>query len=141
MICNLNHLSFQNYGTIESERVAARDLLGKAAQSCVMELTNEERRVYRCAQEIWVRNHENMTVLSVSVDGDSYEHFYLDKIICINPGVYFSLHPYQQTSSVELAGECMLTHAHAHTHTHTETCVVVGVLQKNVKSPLLLQWA
>lgn len=107
MICNLNHLSFQSYGTIESERTPAKDFLDRAAENCVMELSGEECRVYRCAREIWVRNHENMTVLSVSLDGESYQHFYLDKVICIKPGVYFSLRPYQDTSSVELAGEQM----------------------------------
>ncbi len=107
MICNLNHLSFQSYGTIESERVLAKDLLDKAAENRVMALSGEACRVYRCAREIWVRNHENMTVLSVSLDGETYQHFYLDKVICIKPGVYFSLRPYQDASSVELAGEQM----------------------------------
>lgn len=107
MISNLNQLSFQSYGTIESERVLAKDLLDKAAESRVMKLHSKDRRVYRCSREVWVRNHENMTVLSVSVDGESFQHFYLDKVICIKPEIYFSLQPYQQTSSVELAGEQM----------------------------------
>ena len=46
-----------------------------------------------------------MTVLSVSVDGENYQHFYLDKVVCIKPGVNFALMPYQQDSSVEMAGE------------------------------------
>ena len=33
MICNLNQLSFQPYGSIESERVNARNLTQKAAES------------------------------------------------------------------------------------------------------------
>ncbi len=107
MICNLNQLSFQNYGTIESERVLAKDLLDKAAECRVVSLSKENRRVYCCSQEVWVRNHENMTVLSASVDGESFQHFYLDKVVCIKPGIYFALNPYQDRSSVELAGERM----------------------------------
>lgn len=105
MICNLNQISFQHYGTIESERIPAKDLLGRGAKSDVVELTHQEQRVFCCDREVWVRNHENMTVLSASVDGQTFQHFYLDKVVCIKPGIYFSLRAYQDSSSVELAGE------------------------------------
>lgn len=105
MICNLNQISFQNYGTIESERIPAKDLLGRGAKSDVVELTHQERRVFCCDREVWVRNHQNMTVLSASVDGQTFQHFYLDKVVCIKPGIYFTLRAYQDNSSVELAGE------------------------------------
>lgn len=105
MICNLNQISFQNYGTIESERIPAKDLLGRGAKSDVVELTHQERRVFCCDREVWVRNHQNMTVLSASVDGQTFQHFYLDKVVCIKPGIYFTLRAYQENSSVELAGE------------------------------------
>lgn len=105
MICNLNQISFQNYGTIESERIPAKDLLDRGAKSDVVELTHQERRVFCCDREVWVRNHQNMTVLSASVDGQTFQHFYLDKVVCIKPGIYFTLRAYQDNSSVELAGE------------------------------------
>lgn len=105
MICNLNQISFQNYGTIESERIPAKDLLGRGAKSDVVELTHQERRVFCCDREVWVRNHQNMTVLSASVDGQTFQYFYLDKVVCIKPGIYFTLRAYQDNSSVELAGE------------------------------------
>ena len=105
MICNLNQISFQNYGTIESERIPAKDLLGRGAKSDVVELTHQERRVFCCDREVWVRNHQNMTVLSASVDGQTFQQFYLDKVVCIKPGIYFTLRAYQDNSSVELAGE------------------------------------
>ena len=44
-----------------------------------------------------------MTVLSVSAEGDRFQHFYLDKVVCIKPGVRFAVHPYQECSSVEIA--------------------------------------
>lgn len=105
MICNLNQISFQHYGTIESERIPAKDLLGRGAKSDVVELTHQEQRVFCCDREVWVRNHQNMTVLSASVDGQTFQHFYLDKVVCIKPGIYFTLRAYQDNSSVELAGE------------------------------------
>ena len=109
MICNLNQISFQNYGTIESERIPAKDLLGRGAKSDVVELTHQERRVFCCDREVWVRNHQNMTVLSASVDGQTFQHFYLDKVVCIKPGIYFTLRAYQDNSSVELAGRSFLS--------------------------------
>lgn len=107
MICNLNQLSFQNYGTIESERIQSKDLVDRGQTSGVVELDRDQRKIYRSQTEVWIRNHENMTVLSASVDGEKYQHFYLDKVVCIKPGIYFTLHPYQERSSVEFAGEQM----------------------------------
>ena len=65
MICNLNQLSFQSYGTIESERLNTKDLLERVNSSGVVELNYDEHRIMRCSKEIWLRNHANMTVLSV----------------------------------------------------------------------------
>ena len=103
MISNLNQLSFQPYGTIESERVRGCDLAQKAGQRRILELVRDECPVQVCQSEVWLCNHSNMTVLSVSAEGDSFQHFYLDKVVCIKPGVRFAVHPYQEYSSVELA--------------------------------------
>ena len=103
MISNLNQLSFQTYGTIESERVRGRDLGQKADDRQILELQRGECPVWVCQSEVWVCNHGNMTVLSVALEGEDFRHFYLDKVVCIKPGVHFALHPYQESSSVELA--------------------------------------
>ncbi len=103
MISNLNQLSFQSYGRIESERNRGRDLAQKAERLRVQELTRGETAVLCCQSEIWLCNHTNMTVLSVALEGESFRHFYLDKVVCIHPGVRFAIHPYQDRSSVELA--------------------------------------
>jgi len=104
MISNLNQLSFQTYGTIESERVRGRDLAQKADRRQVQELARGECPVFVCQSEIWLCNHSNMTVLSVADEGENFRHFYLDKAVCIKPGIRFAVHPYQEHSSVELAG-------------------------------------
>ncbi len=103
MISNLNQLSFQAYGTIESERVRGRELAQKPEGRQVLELLRGECPVWVCQREVWLCNHSNMTVLSVALEGEDYQHFYLDKMVCIKPGVRFAVHPYQDRSSVELA--------------------------------------
>ena len=103
MISNLNQLSFQTYGTIESERVRGRDLAQRAESRQILELQRGEYPVWVCRSEVWLCNNSNMTVLSVAQEGGEYQHFYLDKVVCIKPGVRFAVHPYQDCSSVELA--------------------------------------
>ena len=103
MISNLNQLSFQTYGTIESERVRGRDLAQRAESRQILELQRGEYPVWVCRSEVWLCNNSNMTVLSVAMEGGEYQHFYLDKVVCIKPGVRFAVHPYQDCSSVELA--------------------------------------
>ena len=104
MISNLNQLSFQSYGTIESERVRGRDLAQKAEHRQVRELLRGECPVLVSQSEIWLCNHSNMTVLSVAAEGGVFQHFYLDKVVCIKPGIRFAVHPYQESSSVEISG-------------------------------------
>ncbi len=103
MISNLNQLSFQAYGTIESERVRGRDLAQKAEIRQILELVRGECPVLVCQSEVWLCNHTDMTVLSVAAEGEPFRHFYLDKVVCIKPGVQFAVHPYQERSSVDMA--------------------------------------
>ena len=103
MISNLNQLSFQSYGTIESERGRVRDLGQKAEDRQILELSRGEYPVWVSPSGVWLCNNSNMTVLSVAREGEGYQHFYLDKVVYIKPGVRFAVHPYQETSTVELA--------------------------------------
>ena len=103
MISNLNQLSFQAYGSIESERVRGRVLAQKTEGRQILELSRGECPVWVCSSEVWVCNHSDMTVLSVAGEGENFQHFYLDKVVCIKPGIRFAVHPYQSSSSVELA--------------------------------------
>ena len=107
MIRNLNQLSFQAYGSIESERIRGRDLAQKAEHRRIQELNRGEISVLCGQTEVWLCNHSNMTVLSVANEGEEFRHFYLDKVVCIKPGVRFAIHPYQERSSVEIAGSQM----------------------------------
>ena len=103
MIGNLNQLSFQSFGSIESERTSIRTVGQKHPSSQVLELQAGLAPIYTSEAEVWLCNQGNMTILSVSADGEVYQHFYLDKVVCIKPGIRFSLRPYQDYSTVEVA--------------------------------------
>ncbi len=105
MICNLNPLSFQSFGRIDPERVTVRDLSKKVASHQTWELGDGDAPVYVADDVVWLCNHSNMTVLSVSTDGENFQHFYLDKLVRIQPGIQFSVRPYQGQSSVEIGCE------------------------------------
>lgn len=104
MIGNLNQLSFRRYGSIRSERIHASEHAGKGVDKRVVQLQTDHNPVYVSQGESWLRNYNGMTVLSVSMDGEAYQHFYLDKTVSIHPGVRFALTPYEGFASVEMWG-------------------------------------
>ena len=104
MIRNLNQVSFQGFGTIAPERGQS----GKSAdrgERCVMQLYPGPAKVLKAVSDVWVNCGSGMSVLSVSADGDTFYHFYLDKAVCVKAGIRFSLTPFQGSSSVELAAQ------------------------------------
>ena len=106
MISNLNQLSFQRFGMIQSERVRGEDAASANVEKKILELHLDQVPLYISRGETWLRNHGGMTVISVSLDGESYQNFYLDKTVCIHAGVRFALKIFDGTAaSVELWGE------------------------------------
>ena len=102
MIRNLNQVSFQGYGTILPERAHAAKIIDRGERQ-TLTLTKGAASVYRAVSEVWLNCGTGMTILSVSSDGDTYYHFYLDKPVCVRGGVFFALTPFQETSSAEMA--------------------------------------
>ena len=98
MIRNLNQFSFKEYGTVAPERTPAETDYVAANQQNVT-LNRTAQHIFRAESEVWVRFNEGMAVLSVSLDGISYLSFYLDKLVCIRPGVSFYLAPFRQESA------------------------------------------
>jgi len=98
MIRNLNQVTFQGFGIVPPERdQSARSFDKNVAQS--WDLSQAEVSVCRASSETWVTFGSGMSVLSVSLDGESYQHYYLDKPVCIKAGVVFSLSPFMGTAS------------------------------------------
>ena len=101
MIRNLNQVSFQGYGTIQPERGGAPRISGLTRRQ-TMELAVGDAPVYRAKADTWFRFSTGMSVLSVSLDGEEFHHFYLDKTVCVRESVYFSLSAFRDTASAEM---------------------------------------
>jgi len=97
MIRNLNQMTFQGFGKTLTERAHAGKTLEKP---CSLTLSQSEAVVYRAVSDTYLAVGSGNSVLSVSLDGTHFQHFYLDKTLCVNPGVFFSLTPFQGESSV-----------------------------------------
>ena len=90
MIRNLNQMTFQGFGTVPPERNQSAKYFDKSAAT-VWKLSADQTDVYCAHGDVWVTSGSGMSVLSVSMDGENYQDFYLDKPVCIRPEVYFSL--------------------------------------------------
>ena len=99
MIRNLNQVTFQNFGTVPPDRAQSIKNADRDS-SFVLTLSQEEAVVYRAKSETRVSCSAGKSVLSVSVDGENYQRFYLDKIAYIKAGVLFALSPFMGEASV-----------------------------------------
>ena len=102
MICNLNSLSFKNFGTVSPERTVDTPLanLPKPQDLAIHQV---QAPIYRAENDLWLQSKSGMVVLSVSKDSIHFQHYYLDKLVCIQKDIYFYLSPFQQDSaSVQL---------------------------------------
>ena len=107
MIRNLNQLNFQGFGTILPEQ---RDSVSQSECPGTRKLLHLARRaapIYISSAPCWVCPGTGMTVLSVSHDGNAYQNFYLDKPVCIHPGIRFCLCPIGDESTAELTSETL----------------------------------
>ena len=101
MIQNLNQVAFQNFGTVVPERAqAAHNVIKTGAPS--LQLVPGDVTVCRTTSATWVNCGTGISVLSVSTDGETYQHFYLDKPACIREGIYFVLNPFKGDATVRM---------------------------------------
>ena len=103
MIRNLNQVNFKGFGTISPERAQSARLADKDGDLQSLALGPGPAPVYLCDKDCWVCCASGMTVLSVSKDNQEFLHFCLDKPVRITQGIYFSLSPFQGSSTAELA--------------------------------------
>lgn len=99
MIRNLNQVTFQGFGTVPPERSQGDKDFDKNAAD-LWKLSASQTVLYRAQSETWVTSGTGMSVLSVSGKGTTYQHYYLDKPVCIRQGVYFSLSPFMGEATV-----------------------------------------
>ncbi len=93
MIRNLNQVTFQGFGNVPPERNQSAKLFEKS-EALPLHLSQAETLIYRAKADTWVTFDTGLSVLSVSRDGEIYQHFYLDKPVCIKPDVLFAVSPF-----------------------------------------------
>ena len=93
MIRNLNQVTFQGFGTVPPEWTQSAKNFDKS-NAVTVKLSQAETALCRTRSETWVTCGSGMSVLSVSHDGENYQHYYLDKLVCIKQDVLFSLSPF-----------------------------------------------
>ena len=104
MIRNLNQVTFRCFGSVPSERTQTdRNLFRDDAAA--VRLSRTEAVVYRAASETRISCGMGMSVLSASTDGETYQHFYLDKPAVLRKGVYFLLEPFQGDATVMVSAQ------------------------------------
>ncbi len=100
MIQNLNQISFKSFGTVGSERASGSAAPAKPEQRLELHLGQGSVPVYRAVSEVWFSYGTGLAILSVSQDGESFQHFYLDKYVQIKPGIFFCLSAFLQNDAV-----------------------------------------
>lgn len=102
MIRNLNQMTFQGFGTVQSDRVQGVKNMDK---SFFVNLTmdSEKVTVYRAVGPTWVTCSEGKAVLSVSQDGEVFQDFYLDKTVCVSEKIWFAASPFKGDAAVTVS--------------------------------------
>ncbi len=93
MIRNLNQVTFQGFGTVPPERTQSARSFDKHTAATVT-LSQSESTICRAKADTWITCGAGSSVLSVSQDGENYQHYYLDKPVCVKSGVRFYLSPF-----------------------------------------------
>ena len=99
MIRNLNQMTFQEFGTILPEKAQSGRPLDKGIE---LEMKQGEAPVFRASSETWICGGNGMSVLSLSKDGENFQHFYLDKTVCIKNQMIYSVTPFKGDSSISM---------------------------------------
>ena len=104
MIRNLNQVSFQRFGTVPPDREQIKKDADRE-NGLVLPLSRQEAAVFCAKAETRVSCHSGKSILSVSADQKDWQHFYLDKIAYVKPGVYFSLSAFLGDAAVLLCAD------------------------------------
>ena len=102
MIQNLNPVAFQSFGTILTERKQEKP--DNQEEMC-FSFHSEQREtpLYKTHDDTLVYLTGGKSVLSVSLDGSSFQHFYFDKPISLLKDVFFALIPFKGDASISVS--------------------------------------
>lgn len=106
MIQNLNQENFQGFGQVLPERAPSADTT-KKNESTVVKLAQSKIPVFLTKGETYLSCAQGIGVLSVSLDGENYQHFYLDKLVMIRADVYIALNAFKGDASVLIRSQNM----------------------------------
>ena len=102
MVLNLNQVTFRDFGTVLPQRDSGSCFADREGSHTSVSLTTSTVPVFRAAADTWLRCAAGTAVLSASADNGNYLDFYLDKPVCVKPGVYFSLSAFMDAATVEM---------------------------------------
>ena len=131
MILHLNQFGFYRYGVRESGR-NPEDIRREANLVQQVTLEQEKQVVHKTLSDTRILPDGGMTVLSVSLDGETFESFYLDQPVCINEGKFFYLAPLRRECAsaelcMDIAPEEVATDCHLDTEYVQNPMRVSGV--------------
>ena len=104
MIRNLNPVAFQDFGTILSGRQKSQQI-PENTPGLALNPDQKELPLYRAASDTLLLLRSGKSVLSVSVDAETFLHFYFDKPVCIKTDTYFCLSPFKGAANISLRAE------------------------------------
>ena len=99
MIQNLNQMAFQRFGIILPERQQASDNPNPKTRFTLL-ADQMQIPIYRTVCDTLLYLSSGKSVLSVSGDGESFQHFYFDRPVSLKKDVYFSLSPFNGEATI-----------------------------------------
>ena len=99
MIRNLNRMTIKDFGQGSPEQQRFFDPAFRGDRQEVLQLTPGDAPIYKTDGSTWLMSGGGMVVLSLSLDGEDFQHFYLDKLVCLRPGNWFALSPFRENNA------------------------------------------
>ena len=103
MIRHLNPEGFRAFGTILPNQST---LISKPNHHSIY-IPEGTIHAYKTVAPMWLGAESGIAVLTVSVDGDSFEDFYLDKSVKLKSGIWFQLVGFSGSATVQVSGSAM----------------------------------
>ena len=99
MIQNLNQMAFQHFGIILPERQQTAAIPDPKTRFTLLP-DQMQIPLYRTACDTLLYLSSGKSVLSVSADAESFQHFYFDRPVSLKKDVYFSLSPFKGEAAI-----------------------------------------